>query len=244
MSKAMGLEDRFRALRELRVTRSVTCSLTCVTLAASLGLTAVGCGSVQKAARNTTYSAYELVGVEKRDLLKRRVDDARDEQKEAGEEFTSALDRLKALTGYDGGDLEKEYRSLASAYEAANEEASDVKKSIEGVETVASDLFEEWEKEIGQIETANLRSSSRATLADTRRRYDELHGTLKRSEKRMGPVLTKMNDQVLYLKHNLNARAMSSLKGEAVRIQADIEKLVKDMNDSIAAADRFIAEMK
>lgn len=204
-----------------------------------------GCqNAINKAARETTYSAYELVGVEKRDLLKSRVNKARNEQKEAAENFTSALDRLKALTGYDGGNLERQYRSLQSSYDRAAEQAKEVSASIDRVETVAKDLFEEWENELGEIQTASLRDSSRRKLQDTRQKAGALVAALRKSEKTMAPVLAKLKDQVLFLKHNLNAQAVGSLKGESVRIQNDIQALLKEMNVSIAEADRFIRELE
>lgn len=198
---------------------------------------------VKKAARHATYSAYEMVGVEKRDLLKRRVDDARDEQGEAGKEFQNALKRLKAIYGFDGGNLEKEYDKLNSAYEQSVEQAQSVTAAVDKVESVATDLFKEWESEIDQIETASLKTSSRDQLRKTRARYNEMHKALSDSEARMEPVLKKLRDHVLYLKHNLNANAIGSLKTESLRIQGDIEKLIDEMNKSIASADKFIKEM-
>lgn len=210
-----------------------------------LCLLLAGCqNAINKAARETTYSAYELVGVEKRDLLKSRVNKARNEQQEAAENFTSALDRLKALTGYDGGNLERQYRSLQSSYDRAADQAKEVSASIDRVETVAKDLFDEWEKELGEIQTASLRDSSRRKLQDTRQKAGALVAALRKSEKTMAPVLAKLKDQVLFLKHNLNAQAVGSLKGESVRIQNDIQALLKEMNVSIAEADRFIRELE
>jgi ElaB/YqjD/DUF883 family membrane-anchored ribosome-binding protein len=190
------------------------------------------------------YSAYEVVGIEKRDLLKSRVDDARDEQKEAGESFKDALERFKGLYSFDGGNLEKQYNKVKSSYDDAAGDAENVRESIKKMEVVAGDLFDEWEKEASKIETSSLRAKSRELLADTRKRYSSLHSSLKKSEARMDPVLAKLNDQVLYLKHNLNAKAIGSLKGEADNIQKDIEKLLGDMNASIAEADKFIAELR
>lgn len=198
---------------------------------------------VKKAIRNTSYSAYELIGVQKRDLLKTRVEDARDDQKEAGEEFTDALTQLKKVYGFKGGDLEREYDGLKKSYERASREAEDVHKSVRKVETVASDLFEEWEREIDQIETVSLKAKSQESLSATKSRFENLRETLKASEARMQPVLRKFNDHVLYLKHNLNARAIASLKGEALKIANDIETLIADMNRSIESSNQFIESM-
>ena len=193
--------------------------------------------------RSAYYSTMETFGVYKRDLLKKRVTEARDEQKEAGEQFKDALTHLKELYGYEGGNLEKTYNKIKNDYDASNAKAEDVRKRIKEVETVAQDLFTEWEKEINQISSADLKASSRRQLRDTKARYNDLHSALTRAEDSMEPVLTKFRDQVLYLKHNLNAQAIASLKGEVVSIQNEIAQLIKEMNSSIAEADEFIKAM-
>ena len=201
----------------------------------------IGCRSaVQKAVRDTKYSAYELVGIEKRDLLKDRVDDVRDDQKDAQESFEDALTRLRKLYDMKGSELESHYNKLSDAYKDADEDAKEVGFSIEKMETVASDLFGEWKKEIGEIKTEEFKVKSQAQLKGTQARYQEMRDSLRAAEKKMPPVLAKMKDHVLYLKHNLNAQSIASLKGESARIENEIENLIKDMNASIEEAARFI----
>ena len=195
------------------------------------------------ACRNVMYSAYEKVGVYKRDLLKKRVVAARDEQKGAQQEFKDALTRLKEMTGFEGGELEKSYRRLQSDYDDAASRVAAVHTRIRDVETVAGDLFVEWEKENRQIETESLRQASRQQLNDTRQRYDEMLRVLKRAESSMEPVLHKLHDYVLALKHTLNAQAIAALGGESAKIQADIARLIEEMSASIARADEFIRQM-
>lgn len=199
-------------------------------------LVLVGC-------RSTSYWAWEKLGYAKRDLLKKDVVAARDGQKAASEQFQDALTRMKELYGFQGGNLEKTYDGLKSDYDRCVSRADAVHKRVRQVETVAADLFKEWEKELEQISSANLRESSGNKLQETRRRYDELHGALTRAENSMEPVLVRLKDQVLFLKHNLNAEAIASLKGETTNIQTEISKLIKDMNSAIAQADKFISTM-
>jgi len=193
--------------------------------------------------RSAYYSAWEEFGVYKRDLLKKNVIAARDDEKAAGEQFKDALIRLKELYGFQGGNLEKTYNELNREYERSVQRANAVHKRVKDVETVAEDLFTEWEKELKQISSDNLRESSRDKLRETRRRYDELHAALKRAERSMDPVLTRLHDQVLYLKHNLNAEAIASLKGETESIQSEIARLIDDMNTAIGQADKFISSL-
>ena len=193
--------------------------------------------------RSTYYSAWEQFGVYKRDLLKKKVVAARDGQKEASEQFKDALTRLKEMYNFQGGNLEKVYSSLQKDYDASNAKAENVRKRIRDMETVAGDLFAEWEKEIQQISTPNLQAGSRQQLRDTRAKYESLHSSLVNAERSMEPVLILFRDHVLYLKHNLNAQAIASLKGEATNIQGEITKLITEMNKSIAQADDFIKGM-
>ncbi len=202
-------------------------------LLASLVFTLAACNSVY-------YAAWEKLGYEKRDLLKSAVKAARGEQKEAGEEFQDALTQLQKLTGYSGGNLESAYNRFKGEYEDCEAQATAVREEIREVDTVARDLFREWEREIRQYESASLAADSRRKLADTRSRFEQLSGSLHAAEATMEPVLRQFRDQVLYLKHNLNAAAVGSLRGKADNIQGDIQSLLAQMNRSIAEADRFI----
>ena len=147
---------------------------------------------------------------------------------------------MKEITKFDGGQAETAYRSLKGEYDDCVKQADVVHGRIRAVESVAGDLFAEWEKEITEISTPSLASASREQLATTRQRYNELHSALVSAEQTMTPVLKQFNDYVLYLKHNLNAQAIASLNGEATNITAEINRLIEQMNKSIARADEFV----
>jgi hypothetical protein len=189
------------------------------------------------------YNTMEKLGYEKRDLLVDRVEDSRAAQEAARQQFESALDQFIAATNYDGGDLEAVYRRLKREYDDSVSRAEAVRSRIDRVESVADDLFAEWKKELGLYQDPQLRRSSERQLQQTRARYQQLIAAMHRAEKGMGPVLNAFQDRVLYLKHNLNARAIASLRDDRAGIEADIQRLIKQMNASIDEANRFIAEM-
>jgi DNA repair exonuclease SbcCD ATPase subunit len=206
-------------------------------LVLGLALFTFGCSS-------TYYAAWEKLGYHKRDILKERVVDARDEQAAASEQFKDALTRLKEVYTFDGGDLEKSYNQLQSQFDACQKRADNVRTRIRSMDTVANDLFAEWEKEIGQISNASMASSSRQQLQETRSRYMEMQAALKKAEASMDPILLQFRDYTLFLKHNLNAQAIASLKGESLNIQEEITRLIADMNASIAQADAFVETLR
>ena len=188
----------------------------------------------------TYYAAWEKLGYEKRDILAERVEEASDDQKEAKKQFASALEQFRSVVKVDGGELESKYKKLKSELEESEEIAESVSERIESVEEVANDLFAEWKKELDQYSDANLRQSSEQKLRETKKQYAKLLAAMKTAESKMEPVLKVFRDQVLYLKHNLNARAISALRSTVVELETDVAALIKDMDKSIAEADAFI----
>lgn len=206
-----------------------------------LSITFTSCArKVKKAISDVQYSAWEKVGVEKRDLFKRKISNVKDDQEDTGEAFKDALTKLKEVYAFDGGNLEREYNKLNNSYENAQEESTEVSASITKLNEVAQDLFVEWEGELKDIKTSDLRRKSSQQLSETRSKYKNLHTHLKKSEQKMAPVLARLKDQVLYLKHNLNAKAIGGLKTEGDRIESDIESLLNEMNKSSKEAEAFI----
>ncbi|MCK5191677.1 MAG: DUF2959 domain-containing protein [Methylococcales bacterium] len=190
------------------------------------------------------YSGLEKIGIPKRDVMVHRVEKARDTQEETKEQFKSALEQFTAVTNFKGGDLESVYNKLNTEYEASIDQAEQVAKRIDDIKDVSEALFEEWEEEITQYSSASLKRSSQNQLTATKLQYKQLIQAMERAEAKLEPVLVVFKDQVLYLKHNLNARAISALKNELGGIQSDVSSLIVAMEKSIDEANAFINSME
>ena len=189
------------------------------------------------------YGAMEKLGYHKRDLLVSDVQKARDAQEEAKEQFQTAFEQFSTVLNFKGGALQDKYEKLNAEYERSESKAQAVHGRIASVEDVSEALFNEWEIELGQYSNKNLRRVSQQKLDQTRKQYSQLIRAMKRAEKKMGPVIAAFKDQVLFLKHNLNAQAIASLKQELVSVENDIASLIKDMEASIKEADSFLNAM-
>ena len=193
--------------------------------------------------QSTYYAVWEQLGKEKRHLLKDEVEKTRSEQEDATEQFKDVLTRIKEMYGFEGGELEKYYNGLKADYEESERRAEAVRKRIRNVEEIAADLFEEWESEIGEISSEQLRTKSRKSLVNTKERYSRLRFAMKQAESSMEPVLKRLKDYVLFLKHNLNAQAIGALKREIGEIESEVKKLIRDMQRSIKEADGFVKSL-
>lgn len=200
-------------------------------------LTLAGCQSAY-------FSALEKVGLHKRDILVTRVEDARDSQQAAKEQFKDALERYRSVVQVQGGELEQRYEALNREFEASEASARDVRNRIKAVEDVADALFKEWKSELKSYSNASLKATSAKNLERTQKDYRALLQRMKAAEKRIDPVLDVLRDQVLFLKHNLNARAIGSLQGEYRTLQGNVDQLLADMQRSIDEADVFIRQLQ
>lgn len=202
------------------------------------------------ACSTATIAAKEAFGYAKREQLVDRVADARDAQGQAKQQFASALEEFLSVTGVGGPggsastkELEGRYAKLKDALAASEKRAGAVRSRIGETKTVADALFKEWSKELSQYSNPQMKQASERQLADTKTQYARLVGAMDDAAAKMDPVLSAFRDQVLFLKHNLNARAIASLQATSDQLGADVAALIKEMEASIAEADAFIAGM-
>lgn len=203
----------------------------------ALAVPLMGCAATRKAYYNT----WEKFGYAKRERLVDNVKAARQEQVEAKKEFASALEQFKSVVNFKGGDLEGIYDKLNKEYQRCEGQAGQVRGKIQSVKNVSKALFSEWEGEVGQIkDDPSLKRQSRDLLERTRGNYKEMIDRMDAAAASMDPVLTKFKNRVLFLKANLNAQAIASLKGTELELGGDIDKLIREMQASIDEADQFI----
>ena len=193
---------------------------------------------------STYYGAMEKVGVHKRDILVDRVEEGRDSQEDAQKQFQSALEQFDSIVKLEETDLRKAYDKFGKEYKKCKGAADDVSTRIDKIESVADALFKEWKSELKQYENKDMRRSSEKQLTATKSRYAAMLATMKTAEESMEPVLRIFYDNVLFLKHNLNAQAIGSLQSEFATLESHIDELVQSMNVAIASSNKFIAEIK
>jgi hypothetical protein len=186
----------------------------------------------------------EKVGIHKRDIMVDRVENVQESQEDAQKEFKSALEQFSSLVKIENSDLKSAYEKFNDQYEDAKEASEEVSKNIDKLEDVSLALFDEWAQEIEQYQNAKLKSQSKTKLKNTQAKYKAMMRSMRQSEKSMEPILATFYDNVLTLKHSLNAQAIGALEGEFKSLKSDVTLLIQQMNNSIKESDKFIQEMK
>ena len=185
-------------------------------------------------------ASIDYMWKEPRDVLVDRVEDARDSQQDAAEEFRDALSEFKAVVNMPETELERQYNKLNSAFKRSQKAAGEITERVDRVVAASNRLLDEWRGELDDYNDPALRRLAEQQFDQTRDQAGQLIASMREIENRMQPVLASFQDQVLYLKHNLNLSAIAALEGEASVIESNVDLLIADMNRSIAEADAFI----
>ncbi|MGZ8137517.1 MAG: DUF2959 domain-containing protein [Methylococcaceae bacterium] len=194
-----------------------------------------------KKLRTVYYSARESIGEHKRSIVVYQVEQACVSLQETRDEFEDALGRFKSLVNVNEQSLEHKYNLLNRQYQFCRVKSDAVGDRIRAIEEVSEALFLEWERELGEYTNRTLRNSSKQQLKTARQNYARLIKAMRGAESKIQPVLAAFKDQVLYLKHNLNARAIAALQHEFIEIGIDIAQLIQAMEQTIAEASQFVS---
>ncbi|MDC9729205.1 MAG: DUF2959 domain-containing protein [Methyloprofundus sp.] len=186
------------------------------------------------------YRTKESLGQHKRELVVIRVEEASESLEETKVYFSDALERFKAVVQVEKGSLEDKYRLLKRQFDFCETQAQRVAERIKAIEDVSDALFLEWEKELKEYTSRSLRAQSRQQLKLSKQHYTRLLKAMRKAEKQINPVLGAFRDQVLFLKHNLNANAIAALQQEFAVIALDISQLIAVMEASISEANHFV----
>lgn len=186
------------------------------------------------------YAAMDKLGREKRDILVQRILTVKKDQQQTEEQLKSTLDAFKEVTGFEGGNLEKTYNRLHDSLEHCQDRAKDLHNHVNAVDDVAKRMFSEWKGEIKGMRNITLKRQSQGLLTTAQRQHSSYMRQMRGTEGKIKPVLQAFNDQVVFLKHNLNARAISSLKKTSSDLDLQANDLIREINESSAEADQYI----
>lgn len=196
-----------------------------------------------KKVRTAYYQARESIGDSKRNIVVAHVEQACTGLQDTRDEFQDALERFKNLVYVNDTPLEHKYNLLNRQYQYCCAKSESISNRIRAIEEVSEALFLEWENELNEYSNRALRNSSRQQLKMARQNYSKLIRSMQRAESKIQPVLAAFKDQVLYLKHNLNAQAIAALRHEFIDIGIDISQLIQAMEQTIAEASQFVAAL-
>ena len=203
-------------------------------LALGLALGLTGCQSAY-------YGTLQTVGIEKREILRNRIGDWRDDLQQAKAEVDNAYHLFATVSASE--ELESLYKELDKGATRVAGRVENVTGRTNGAEKIAADIFQEWATGIGEIQNTSLRASSEKRLQTARVRYQSLLDSMRNAEEKMALVGTAFRDRVIFFKHNLTEQAVSDLKTSAEDMRREIQPMNQAIDVATAEADAFVSTL-
>jgi hypothetical protein len=189
------------------------------------------------------FTTMEKLGVEKREILLDRLEEAHDKLQIAQVRFDGSLSAFREIVGGEEGNLQQNYDRYSDSYDKSEDAAADFYDTVASVQVVAGLMFDEWKRDSGEILDNNLRRASRENYTKATARYERTLRAFRRVEARMDPVLTTFRDHVLYLKLNLHPQALSTLRDNEKDVVDDLQELGQLIKNALKEGAELIEAM-
>lgn len=200
--------------------------------------------------KDADYNAAEHNAVSTNETFKTRdnfivaIKDANSTQDAVKAQFQNASDQFMQLINFHGGALEDKYVELQKEYLKSKELLNDFQNKINKIKKSASNLFKEWDKEIEQYSDGKIQAKSKELKDESVKQYEMIIVLMERNEQNLEDYLKILGDNVLFLKHNLNSKAVFSLREVSAELQGNINDIILDIDNSITKTNEFIQHMK
>jgi hypothetical protein len=106
---------------------------------------------------------------------------ANKKQQQTKHQLHTTMESFQALTGFQGGSLEKSYKRLNSDYESAASQAGKLHDKIQSIDQVSNDLFKEWQGEINAMDNGKLKSQDTVMLRNAKSRQASYMRAMRRT---------------------------------------------------------------
>ena len=190
----------------------------------------------------TVVKAMDTIGFEKREMLKDRLQEARDAQVAAKQQLQSALYTLRRMDTVAPTEMADLHDDLESEVNKTEDEIDDLNDNIQSVESVAQVMFEDWQEDLAKYEDQQLRQKSQEELRQTQQNYNAMIAQLKSTHEKLVSLVPALKDQVLYVEHSINAGVKPQESEKLDDVREQVSSLIEELEGSIDRTQRFIEE--
>jgi chromosome segregation ATPase len=165
--------------------------------------------------------------------------------------ITTARQQLeKTLAAYnaiiDGKtpDTKTSYKDLEKAVKECEARVEDVEKQKAQMDAEAEKLYAGWTSSLAAISSPELKQKSEARLTQTRERMGKVAAAGHDARASYDGVLRSLKDHITYLGHDLNPTAVSSLKGDAAKLNDEAKAMFAKIDGTVATASSSLAALR
>ena len=182
-------------------------------------------------------------GHKRTDKLIERIDETVKEMREGRKRVEKTLAAYHDVFSREEKHRRSAYKDLVKSLDKQEERSKKLRERFKRLEKTSEKYFKEWNKSLKDIRKGELRDRSAARLDKTRKRYHELIRAGEEAQKGFRPVVEGLEDQVVYLGHDLNQTSVESLETDRAKINDVARGLMARIDNFAAAADAYVASL-
>ena len=158
------------------------------------------------------------------------------------ERVRAAVHALQAIveTSYDG-DAVAAFAVFLEAIEASEQQAERLRSSVESMKGAAEPVFKQWNDDLDEFTSAEMRQRSTARLAATRQRYDSIVAAVDPAQAAYDALNKGLRDHALFLSHDLNPASLTAIRDDVRNLANLADDLGKRLDECLLATRAYVS---
>jgi hypothetical protein len=154
------------------------------------------------------------------------------------------LDAYNALVTQPSKNMKGDYKKLLKAMDSMNNKADTARAKIEAMQKTGDVYFSGRTETISNIQDASLRKQAQDRLGANQKQFADVLQSLRDGGKALEPFRKQLADQITYLGSDLTPSAMTSLKPQAEKLNAQGSEVLGKVDQAIAHANGYFQGLR
>jgi hypothetical protein len=154
------------------------------------------------------------------------------------------LEAYNTLVTQPSKNMKGDYKKLMKSMDAMNERLTEAREKVDTMQQTADVYFAGRGDTIKNIHNPELHDRAQQRLTDSQREFGDVLQSLRSAGEALEPFRKHLVDQITYLGSDLNPSAMTSLKPDAEKLNAQGQKLFDQTDSAVASAHTYFQGLR
>jgi signal transduction protein with GAF and PtsI domain len=159
-------------------------------------------------------------------------------------QLQKTLDAYNGLVTQPSKDMKGDYKRLLKAMDSMNTKVGDARQKIDAMQKNADVYFTGRAETIKNIQDASLQSQAQQRLKTNQDEFAGVLESLRDAGAALEPFRKQLADQITYLGSDLTPSAMTSLKPQAEKLNAQGTEVFAKTDQALAKADSYFQGLR
>jgi len=188
--------------------------------------------------------AFSQAGAEQTQKLLKTVESTVKSIGEARQQLEKTLAGYNSIMDLTAKDTKDAYKNLGKDITESEKKVADTKLKVDEMNAEAGRNFTAWKDSASAITDPDLRKRSEQRLADSQARYEKIAAAGKDARQSFDSLMTDIKNQSTFLGNDLNASAITSLKGDAAKFNTRAKTVFDKIDGVNKMFDTYVTSMK